>query len=154
MVAGRPPLDKKKIAEDFLVWAKDNPEALTVPQFAVQHGIYSGTMIRWCNEDPEFKESYMRAKEYIGNNRLKSSMIVEKDKPKLDTNVYLKTLANYDTDYNHHVREEKAYDASLKVEPENQGTILNVNLSNESAAYIARQISAQGLPEGSPQCPK
>ena len=146
MPAGRPGLDKIKIGQDFVKWATDNIDALTVPQFASKQGIVSTTMIHWCHEDEEFKQLYMRAKELIGINRLKSSMLPG-PVPKLSDNVYQKTLWHYDLDIKHEVREDKNFDASLAKDDKQKGTVLYVLNPAESAAYIARQIPAETLPK-------
>jgi len=56
--SGRPSqYDLEKVGKDMIVWATNNPKALTVPQFAVSIGVDSSTMIRWCKENQELQES-------------------------------------------------------------------------------------------------
>lgn len=109
--------DRKKVAQDFIAWARDNANAFTVPQFATQHGFSSQQMIQWCHEDEEFRESYMVGKELIGINRLNAT---DPDaKKKLDKTIYLKGVANYDYDHKIYEREEKAFEAGLRTPEKN-----------------------------------
>ena len=150
---GRPAFDKKQIGLEFVKWATNNIDALTVPQFSSKHGIASTTMIHWCHEDDESRQSYMLGKELIGINRLKSSMLPG-PVPKLSDNVYQKTLWHYDLDVRHEIRDDKKYEASLKAETEGKGNIVNVNFPNNSAAYNDGQISTPSVSKENPQCAK
>ena len=69
---GRPRFDRMKIVNDFVEWAKNNPNAWTVPQFATSIGINSGMMNQWAaieGEDSEFTRAFILGKELIGVNR-------------------------------------------------------------------------------------
>lgn len=109
MAGGRPPYDKMQIVKDFIEWATDNPEALTVPGFTTTIGINSGMMRAWAAEDTEFSALYNIGKEQIGLNRLRESR-----KGTLDNAIYRGHVGNFDCDINQYMREEKAYEASLK----------------------------------------
>ena len=110
MVAGRPQeYDRIKIGHDMVNWAMTNPDALTVPMFAVSIGLHSGILRNWSRETEEFRVLFMQAKEFIGINRLKASQ-----NETLDTSIYRAHIGNYDIDINEHMREEKAYDSSLR----------------------------------------
>jgi hypothetical protein len=127
MVSGRQKEhDRMKIVNDFIEWAKNNPDALTVPQFAVTVGIHSGMMVNWAAEDKFFREAYNIGKEYIGNNRLKATLNYnskeENGKLKLEKSIYTQTLGNYDLDVRNYQREERKFDHDMKKAEETQGT--------------------------------
>lgn len=116
---GRPGLDRERLMKEFVEWAKDNPEALTVPCFCAPRGFSSDTMITWANEDETFRQAYNTGKELIGINRLKATLVNkqnDEDKNKLDKSIYMQTIGNYDRDVRNYQREEKKFEQSLKVE--------------------------------------
>ena len=100
--------DRMKIGRDFVDWATNNSEALTVPMFAVSIGLHSGIMRNWATECPLFRELFREGKEQIGLNRLRSSM-----GGVLDNSIYKAHIGNYDIDINEYMREEKTFDANL-----------------------------------------
>lgn len=113
MPAGRPKEhDRLQIGRDFVKWATNNPEALTVPMFAVSIGLHSGVMRIWASEDKEFLALFIEGKEQIGINRLKSTLAITGKK--LDSSIYRAHVGNYDTDINLYMREEKEFEADLK----------------------------------------
>lgn len=111
MVIGRPPYDRMQIGKDFVKWATNNLEALTVPMFAVSIGLHSGIMRAWAKDDPEFSALFMEGKEQIGINRLRATQ-----SDTLDASIYRGHIGNYDVDINEYVREEKVFDANLSKE--------------------------------------
>jgi hypothetical protein len=115
---GRPAFDRMKIVNDFVNWAKTNPDAWTVPQFATSIDINSAMMNQWATqegEDSEFTRSFILGKELIGINRLHSSMIQEgQDKPAMDRGTYLRGIGNYDKDQNIYERGERKFDIECK----------------------------------------
>lgn len=100
--------DRMQVGRDFVDWATNNPEALTVPMFAVSIGLHSGIMRNWALECPEFRALFQEAKEQIGINRLKSTL-----SGVMDNGIYKQVVGNYDTDINEYIREEKKFDAKL-----------------------------------------
>ncbi|HET6457266.1 MAG TPA: hypothetical protein VFG24_00100 [Nitrosopumilaceae archaeon] len=116
MVAGAPRKhDREQIARDFIEWATDNPQALSVPMFAAPRGLHSEMMMNWAREDDEFRRSYYIGKELIGINRLKATMVnKENESNRLERGIYCQTLGNYDLDVREYQREEKRFEASLK----------------------------------------
>ncbi len=100
--------DRLKVGRDFVDWATNNPEALTVPMFAVSIGLHSGIMRNWATECPKFHALFKEGKEQIGINRLNSSM-----GGVLDNSIYKAHIGNYDVDINEYMREEKTFDANL-----------------------------------------
>lgn len=110
---GRPKeYDRIKIGQDFLKWAKENPDAFTVPMFAATIGLHSGILRNWSRESEEFRVLFMAAKEQIGINRLKATL--ENSIVKLDNSIYRAHVGNYDVDINEYMREEKEFESSLK----------------------------------------
>ena len=105
---GRPGLDIIAIGKDFVKWATDNPEALTVPMFSGTIGIHSGIMRRWAGESEEFNSLFKQGKEQIGINRLNSCLAGV-----MDNGIYKQVTGNYDADINDYIREEKTFDANL-----------------------------------------
>lgn len=142
---GRPSeYDKIQIGKDFIEWVKTHPDCLTVPHFTTSNGYSTSRMMAWCNEDPEFREYYMEAKEHIGINRLNATRIIENDeelnhKKALDKTIYLRHVNNFDPDMRAFDREEKAYEAKIKNESDKNSdkpTTFRVNFSNDSGNSI------------------
>ena len=121
MPAGAPrKYDREQIAIDFIEWARDNPNALSVPMFATSIGLNSQMLLNWCLEDDQFRVSYNTAKELIGINRLKATLTYKEDGAfKLEKSIYTQTLGNYDLDVREYQREEKRFEASLKNDESN-----------------------------------
>lgn len=112
--------DRDQIAIDFITWAKDNPDALSVPMFATARGFNSEMMLQWAKDDPLFARAYNTGKELIGINRLKATMVSKEDESKrLEKSIYTQTLGNYDLDVRAYQREEKRFEASLKNDESN-----------------------------------
>lgn len=127
MPAGRPQeYDRIQIGKDFLEWATDNPEALTVPMFAGTIGLHSGILRNWSRESEEFRALFMQAKEQIGINRLKASQMET-----LDNGIYRAHVGNYDIDINEYMREEKAFESSLKNEQSSKPTEIHLKVSRD-----------------------
>lgn len=124
---GRPRFDRMKIVQDFVNWAKTNPDAWTVPQFATSIGINSLMMNKWADqegEDSEFTIAYIRGKELIGINRLYAAMLQEgQEKPKMDRTMYLRGLGNYDKDQCCYEREERKFDIECKAKTEKETSV-------------------------------
>lgn len=121
---GRPAYDRMKIVNDFVNWAKTNPDAWTVPQFAVEIGINSGMMNEWAAADEDFSRSFRQGKEYLGINRLKAAIPKSgEDKPKMDRGIYLRGIGNYDTDQNIYERGERKFDIECKAKTEKENNV-------------------------------
>jgi len=141
---GRPQeYDRIKIGHDFVKWATDNPDCLTVPMFATSIGLHSGILRNWCVDSQEFRALYNQAKEIIGINRIKSSQA-----GLLDNGIYRAHVGNYDTDINEYMREEKKFDSSLRKEEEGakQSTyiIQAANGLTAGANIPTAQVSGKG----------
>jgi len=111
--------DRIQVGKDFVEWAKTHPDCLTVPHFSTANGYSTHRMINWCDEDEEFRQYYMEAKEYIGLNRLNATRLTEENetnqgKKALDKTIYLRHVNNFDPDKRKFDREEKAYEAQLR----------------------------------------
>lgn len=130
---GRPKeYDRIQIGKEFVEWAKDNPEALTVPMFAVSKGMHSGIMRNWARECEEFRALFQEGKEQIGINRLRATQT-----DTLDASIFRAHIGNYDVDINEYVREEKTFDANLSKE-------VNQSVSdNTMKAYDAHREQLQ-----------
>lgn len=112
MAGGRPvEHDKIKIGHDFIKFAQENPDCLTVPGFTSTIGMHSGVLRNWCRESEEFNALFKAAKEIIGLNRLRAT---RPDSPfRLDGGIYRQVSGNYDVDINEYMHEEKEFDAKL-----------------------------------------
>lgn len=125
---GRPrEYDRIQVGKNFVQWAKDHPDCLTVPHFTTQNGLTTTRLLTWYDDDPDFRVYYLEAKEQIGINRLNATRLTETNeelsgKKALDKTIYLRHVNNFDPDKRKFDREEKAYEAELK-----KG-ILNSNL--------------------------
>lgn len=136
--AGRPrEYDRLKIGDDLIEWAKNNPDCLTIPHFATSIGLHSRILINWCEQDSEFRDKYMLAKEIIGLNRLKATRIEDESVQKrLDKSIYMQTLHHFDYDTKHDVREDKKYENDLKIAsnaPANQNIYVNTKDFSEKS---------------------
>ena len=133
--------DRIQIGKDMVEWATDNIDALTVPMFATSIGLHSGILRNWASEDKDFHALYMEAKELIGINRLNCSRAET-----LDNGIYRQTIAHYDLDSKAEIREEKAYESSLrKDEDGSRETTVNVRVSKDGLGRGVK-ISAEGIP--------
>jgi hypothetical protein len=109
---GRPKeYDRIQIGKDFVEWATDNLEALTVPMFATSIGLNSGIMRNWALEDDEFRALFHQGKELIGVNRFKATQ-----HDMLSEGIFKQHTGNFDIDINEYVRGEKRFDAGLDKE--------------------------------------
>lgn len=109
---GRPQeYDRIQIGKDFVKWATDNPEALTVPMFTSTIGLNSGMFRNWSRLDEDFRALFLEGKELIGINRLKAAQT-----DLLDNSIYRAHIGNYDIDINEYMREEKTFEANLSKE--------------------------------------
>lgn len=138
MVAGRPrEYDRSKIGDDLIEWARTNPDCLTIPHFATSIGLHSRILINWCEQDSEFREKYMIAKEIIGLNRLKATRNEDESiQKRLDKSIYMQTLHHFDYDTKHDVREDKKYENDLKIAsnaPANQNVYVNTKDFSEKS---------------------
>lgn len=112
MTAGRPKeYDRIQIGKEFVKWATNNPDALTVPMFAVSIGLHSGIMRNWARETEEFRALFTEGKEQIGINRLRSTQAET-----LDNSIYRAHVGNYDVDINEYMREEKEFESKIKTQ--------------------------------------
>lgn len=127
MAGGRPKeYNRVQVGKDFVKWATNNPEALTVPMFATSIGLHSGIMRNWARETEEFRALFIEGKEQIGINRLRATQ-----QDMLDPSIYRGHIGNYDVDLNEYIREEKSFDASLRKEIESKPTEIHVKVSND-----------------------
>ena len=117
---GRPQeYDRIQIGKDFVQWAKDHPDCLTVPHFTTANGLTTNRLLCWYDEDPEFRVYYLEAKEQIGINRLNATRLTEENetiqgKKALDKTIYLRHVNNFDPDKRRFDREEKTFEAQLR----------------------------------------
>ena len=116
MTAGRPGYDRIQIGKDFVEFATNNPDCLTVPYFALTKGLSSDTMITWCKENDEFRQLYRRAKEIIGINRLLATQ--DEAEIKIDTSLYKGTIHHYDYDVLEDIHQEKIFESNLRKQEE------------------------------------
>lgn len=127
MPGGRPQeYDRIQIGKDFVKWATNNPEALTVPMFATSIGLHSGIMRNWSRESDEFRVLFLEGKEQIGINRLRASQMET-----LDNSIYRAHVGNYDIDINEYMREEKTFESDLRKKEDAKPTEITVRVSND-----------------------
>lgn len=117
MAGGRPKeYDRLAVGKEFIQWAKDHPDCLTVPHFTTANGYSTPRLLEWVKEDPQFREYYTQAKEQIGINRLNATMNIDPDRRTLDKTIYLRHVGNFDPDKRAFDREEKEFESNLKKE--------------------------------------
>jgi len=132
MGAGRPGYDRISIGHAFVKYAEENSTCVTVPHFAKTVGVSSDTMLTWCQEDPQFRRLYRIAKELIGVNRLKCTQ--PDAELILSDSTYRGTLHHYDYDIKNDVRDDKAYESSLrKDEASTPHTNINLTVPHDLA---------------------
>lgn len=123
MVMGRPQeYNRIEVGKNFLQWAKDHPDCLTVPHFTTANGLNTTRLLEWCKTDLDFREYYTQAKEQIGINRLNATMNIDPDRRTLDKTIYLRHVGNFDPDKRAFDREEKEFESSLKLKEIKAGT--------------------------------
>ena len=111
----KPKHDRLQILKDFVEFAKDNPNCLTVPMYTTTIGINSEMLMHWIKEDLELRQYYLTAKEYIGLNRLKATLRNEETEGRrLDKTIDLQHVGNFDLDIKAHNREEKEFESKLR----------------------------------------
>lgn len=137
MAGGAPQLyDRIAVGREFIKYAKDNPDCLTVPHFSLTKGLHSGILRAWCVDDKEFRALYMEAKEQIGLNRLNCVMQTDPEKPKLPNTTYDKTSKNYNCDEKEDHRENFVFETETKS---------NVDKKNELLAPMIAQMAQYGF---------
>ncbi len=66
---GRPrEYDLKLVAKDLLEWASKD-DSINLNKFCAYNDIVPATMLRWKDEDSDFREAYNKAKAFIGFRR-------------------------------------------------------------------------------------
>ena len=141
---GRPKeYDRIKIGNDFVKWATNNPEALTVPMFACTLGLHSGIMRNWALECPHFRALFQAGKEQIGINRLRATR-----QDMLSDGIYRAHIGNYDVDINEYIRDEKRFEKGLEKETQQavnsditsrlDRTLAQISLLQESSLNSAK----------------
>lgn len=138
--SGRPPLDKISIGKEFIKWATNNPEALTVPMFAVTKGLHSGILRAWAKDSEEFAALFIEGKEQIGINRLKATL--SETKNKLDPSIYRAHIGNYDQDIKAEMREDKEFESSLRQKEEGSKSA-NISIGVHPDLAAGTNISTQ-----------
>jgi len=79
------------LAEELFEWAcKNRHDALTLEEFTSRRGIRLDVFFAWFKRFPVLKESWERAKEYIGNNREVGAL-----KKELAEKTVLRSLPHY-----------------------------------------------------------
>jgi hypothetical protein len=143
MAGGRPPADYIAIGKEFVKWATNNPEALTVPMFACSIGLHSGIMRNWAKKNPEFNALFIEGKEQIGINRLRATL--SNTENKLDSSIYRAHVHNYDQDLKAEWREEKEFDSSLRQKEEGlKATTINLTVPHDLG--IGLNLPASTIP--------
>ena len=131
--------DKTVEAQALLEWAKTD-KALVLRMFAPLRGYSFDTMTRWAEENFEFRQAYIQAKDLVGARR--ELVLIEKGCP----SPFQRYASYYDNHLQDFERQEKAYEASLKNPQEQQPTqvIFRVNYDNDSGDKV--QVSSKELP--------
>ena len=149
MAGGRPPEhDRIKIGHDFVKWATNNIEALTVPMFAGSIGLHLGMLRNWALECDEFRALFIRGKEQIGLNRLLAAQ-----KELIDNSIYRAHVGNFDIDINEYMREEKSFEASLRKEADSKPTEINIKVAHDGLGS-GINVSAEKLSNTVHKSPK
>jgi hypothetical protein len=133
---GRPGHDRLKIGHDFVKFVSENRYCVTVPMFGLTIGVSSDTMLTWCDECEEFRQLYHKAKEIIGVNRFYCTQ--ESSEIKIEASLYRGTLWHYDYDVKHDLRQEKAFESSLRKDEDssNSKQPIHVNVTSALASGI------------------
>lgn len=109
---GRPrEYDRLEIAQQMVDYAKNNPDCLTVPTFAITVGIPTYKLRIWASECEKFRTLFLTARDIIAQNRLNSTLAGV-----LDSSIYRGTNHYYDYDIRDEIREEKTFDSGLRIQ--------------------------------------
>lgn len=129
---GRPrEFDRKKVAEDLLAWAAKD-DSINLNKFCALNGINPYSMLRWKDEDSEFRQAYEEAKSFLGFRREE-----QLSKGKLHVKAYDLNATVYDA----FGREEKMamskHDADVRKLDENTQKQIIVEAVNYATAKLA-----------------
>lgn len=109
MPGGRPKeYDRLDVAKKMLEWAKD-PESMNMNGFSVHVMIPATTILRWKDEDPQFREAYELTRQILGNRREKAL-----SKGELHVKAYDLNAKVYDPYLKEEWREERRFESDLK----------------------------------------
>jgi len=127
---GRPrEYDLKKVADDLLAWAAKD-DSINLNKFCAYNDINPNTMLRWKEENPQFRGAYEQAKAWLGFRREE-----QLSKGKLHVKAYDLNATVYDA----FGREEKLalskHDSDLKKQ--------EVTYNNEEASKQLQSLMSQ-----------
>ena len=129
MTAGRPrEYDLEKVAAQLLEWAAKD-DSINLNKFCALNGINPNTMLRWKDEDSEFRGAYEKAKSFLGFRREE-----QLSKGKLHVKAYDLNATVYDA----FGREEKLamskIDADNRKQEDTKPQEITINLTDYSKA--------------------
>ena len=131
-VFGRPrEYDRGKVVNDLIEWAKKD-DSINLNKFCALNGIPPSTILRWKDEDKDFREAYEFAKTYIGFRREE-----QLSKGKLHVKAYDLNATVYDA----FGREEKLAMAKHESDLKKQEITFNSDEVNKFSALM-NQLSA------------
>ena len=138
---GRPSqYDLKQIARDLVEWAQQ-PDALKFTMFAAPRHINLQRFAEWAAKDEDFAEAYALAKQYLEANRFRAAA-----QEIMPEQWYSKNERIYDPVHDHHYREEKKFESSLKREEDGaKQSTYNIMVSRDLCS--GADISAKAVSE-------
>lgn len=108
---GRPShFDKSVEAKELIEWAQLD-DSYVLRMFAPLRGYSYDTMTRWTEEDDEFRQAYILAKDLVGARRELKLISDGSSSP------FQRYATFYDKALQTHEREEKEFEAKLNVAP-------------------------------------
>jgi hypothetical protein len=117
----------EKMAQELVIWAKEDANALKVSQFYLDKGINTNTWAKWCNDYDFFREAHGYAKMIIGNRREAGAV-----NNKFNAGIVSYTMPIYDPEW----KEETVRRASLKDGSNEAKTTITVLTSPIPNSYL------------------
>jgi hypothetical protein len=137
MAAGRPrEYDLKKVANDLIEWAKKD-DSINLNKFCAHNDIVPSTMLRWKDEDKEFREAYDKTKSYIAFRREE-----QLSKGKLHVKAYDLNATVYDA----FSRDEKMYMAKYEADVKKVADESQKQIIIEAVNYATAKCSKDKAP--------
>lgn len=130
----------RKVAEDYLNWARSADDALVLDEFPQSRGFILKTWYEWLRKYDFLQEAHQEAKRTVGARREKLAFL-----NKANTNIFIASSPHYDygsKDMNW--RELLELRESMKVTPENQKsqvTVVEIPVFTQTPEEVAGKIN-------------
>ncbi len=141
-LGGRPPHDLDQLADELLYWSTE-PTSFNLIGFSRPRCISVTRLPAWAKEHTRFGEALALAKESIAMNRFEASLSNE-----FPHSFFKSSEGQYDPLHNKYLREEKAYESSLRTKENNEKPTQTYVYVNDGLASGAN-VPTKGIPASS-----